>query len=97
MYATNRRARYRKYFLLFLCAGLFAVAGCSGKYTRTVPEGTSVTSSSAVFQSAAKSLLEPCSLPAEFGRCGCTLDGLQTSCDIVHRCVENGFCVVVRE
>ncbi len=60
-----------------------------------VPAGTLVTSKSKVFTTAARSLLPACNLPAEFGRCGCTLNGLRTSCDIVSRCLEAGFCVKV--
>lgn len=59
------------------------------------PEGTKVTSRSETFSAAAKSFLPACNLGAEFGRCGCTLDGLETSCDLVHRCLELGFCVRV--
>ena len=61
------------------------------------PEGTKVTSRSETYSAAARSLLPHCRLPAEFGRCGCFLDGLQTSCDLVHRCLELGFCVRVAE
>ena len=64
------------------------------KVEQSQPEGTKVTSSSEVFTAVAKSLLEPCNNPAEFGRCGCFLDGLKTSCDFVNRCLELGFCVV---
>ena len=89
--------RCRRLVLVSVASAILAMAACTSRYTKTAAEGTSVTSSSEVFRSAAKSLQESCSLPAEFGRCGCTLDGFQTSCDIVHRCIENGFCVAVSE
>lgn len=38
-----------------------------------------------------------CPQGAEFGRCGCYLNGLQTTCDVVNMCLENGFCVVARQ
>lgn len=53
-----------------------------------------VKSSSEVFTTAARALLEPCRLPAEFGRCGCYLDGMLTSCDLVIDCLRLGFCEV---
>ncbi|MGH8193655.1 MAG: hypothetical protein ACREQ8_04525 [Woeseiaceae bacterium] len=53
-----------------------------------------MTSSSEAFTAVARNLVEPCNNPAEFGRCGCYLDGLQTSCDLVSRCLEVGFCEV---
>ncbi len=59
--------------------------------------GNVVTSSSEVFTAAAKSLLPACNLPAEFGRCSCILDELQTSCDIVNRSLDAGFCMRVVE
>lgn len=57
--------------------------------------GYAVTSSSDLFRAAARSLVPACNLPAEFGRCSCTLDGMSTSCDIVNRCLDLGFCVKV--
>lgn len=57
--------------------------------------GTRVTSESAVFRTAATTFLPVCELSAEFGRCGCVLDGIETSCDLVNRCLQNGFCVAV--
>lgn len=55
--------------------------------------GTSVTSDSPTFKTAVKTLEPVCNISAEFGRCGCFLDGIRTSCDFVKRCLENGFCV----
>jgi hypothetical protein len=64
---------------------------------RAEMEPADATSQSPIFSTAAAGLMQVCPLPAEFGRCGCTLDGVQTSCDIVHRCLENGFCRVAIE
>jgi hypothetical protein len=94
MNISNSTITPRKFAYIFLYVIFIVVAGCSWKLTKTVHDGTRVKSSSQVYSNAAKSLLEPCRLPAEFGRCGCFLDGLQTSCDIVNRCLENGFCVL---
>jgi len=60
-------------------------------------ERKDATSQSDVFTSVATSYQQICNHPAEFGRCGCFLDGLQTSCTIVDACLRNGFCVAVRE
>lgn len=52
-------------------------------------------SGSLAFQQAALSMEPICGfLPAEFGRCGCYLDGIQTSCDVVDACLNAGFCVL---
>ncbi len=58
---------------------------------------TETTSESPLFSEAARSLAPICSNPAEFGRCGCTMDGIKTSCDIVSRCLEIGFCRAVAQ
>jgi len=76
---------------LLLVLFLIILAGCDAKNI----DGTEVKSNSKLFTEVARSLQEPCNNPAEFGRCGCYLDGIKTSCSIVNRCVENGFCVVV--
>lgn len=78
--------------LLSMLLGAMYIAGCAT--TEPIPDGVSVTSSSDVYTAAARSLLEPCMLPAEFGRCGCYLDGLQTSCAVVSACLDAGFCTV---
>lgn len=70
-----------------------AFTGCP-KQEEPSADGIVVTSSSEVFRTAARNLQEPCNLPAEFGRCGCTLDGFRTPCDLVARCLELGFCEV---
>ena len=76
---------------LFLLLGAIILAGCPKKTTE-VPDEPRVTSSSEEFKAAARSLVEPCNNPAEFGRCGCYLDGFKTSCDLVLSCLEAGFC-----
>jgi len=81
-----------KVFFPIIFLAIFST-GCTTKNI----DGTKVDSKSKLFTEIAKNLQEPCSNPAEFGRCGCRLDGLRTSCDIVNRCLENGFCVVARE
>lgn len=70
------------------------VAGCAAPTTDERPDEIRVTSNSEEFTAVARNLVEPCNNPAEFGRCGCYLDGLQTSCDLVSRCLELGFCKV---
>lgn len=55
--------------------------------------GTQVTTESEAYRTAARNLQRICRLPAEFGRCNCTLDGIETSCDWVQRCLRLGFCV----
>jgi hypothetical protein len=60
-------------------------------------ERKDVTSQSEVFTSVATSYLQICNNPAEFGRCGCFLDGLQTSCSVVNACLQAGFCEVAQE
>jgi hypothetical protein len=78
--------------VIVLAAVVFV--GCPKKAEPPADE-TAVTSTSEVFKTAARNLQEPCNLPAEFGRCGCTLDGFRTPCDLVARCLELGFCEVV--
>lgn len=79
----------------FLLLGAIVLAGCP-KPTAKLPDEPRVTSSSEVFRTAARALSTPCNNPAEFGRCGCYLDGLQTSCDVVINCLRAGFCNVVQ-
>lgn len=95
---------FRRYVQAFslMVAGL--VAGCQGppveeQETQEPPieqqearDAIRVTSNSQVFNAVARSMVEPCNLPAEFGRCGCYMDGLRTSCELVARCLEVGFC-----
>ena len=80
--------------ILFILLVTIVLGGCST--TSPSSDGIRVTSSSEMFTAAAKSLVPQCRLSAEFGRCGCYLDGLQTSCDIVSRCLEAGFCKVAQ-
>ena len=80
--------------IFFILLGVIVLGG--GSKTAPLPDGIRVTSSSEVCTTAAKSLMPPCNNPAEFGRCGCFLDGLRTSCDVVSRCLEAGFCKVAQ-
>ena len=57
-------------------------------------ESQSVRSSSPAFSAAAKAYAPVCPTSAEFGRCGCYMDGLRTSCSFVNRCLQLGFCKV---
>ncbi len=82
---------------LFLLLGAFILVGCATKQTEPrFSDATRVTCDSEVFTAAAKSLIEPCNNPAEFGRCGCYLNGFKTSCDFVNRCLEIGLCEVAQ-
>ena len=81
---------------LLLLLGAIVLAGCPAPAKEDLPDEPSVTTTSAVFRKAAGDLTEPCNHPAEFGRCGCTLDGIRTSCDLVFRCLELGFCEVAQ-
>ena len=58
---------------------------------------TETTSESPIYTGVARSLAPFCVNPAEFWRCECTIDGIQTSCDIANRCLQNGFCVKVSQ
>lgn len=37
-----------------------------------------------------------CQLDASVGRCGCTMNGFQASCQMVLACLNAGFCVAVK-
>lgn len=65
-------------------------------YAKTQPEGTSATTSSETFQNAAKALVDTGYCAPEFRSCGCSLDGIQTSCFVVEACLRNGFCEIAR-
>ncbi|HEX6201625.1 MAG TPA: hypothetical protein VF100_01405 [Thermoanaerobaculia bacterium] len=73
-----------------------ALAGCPQR--EEPPEDPlAVTTTSEDFRTAARNFDEPCNLSAEFGRCGCTLDGFRTPCDLVAQCLQLGFCEVAAE
>jgi hypothetical protein len=82
--------------IFFLLLGATVLAGCPAPKTEKLSDEPRVTSKSEVFTRAARALTEPCNNPAEFGRCGCFMDGLRTSCDLVLRCLEVGFCTVAQ-
>ncbi len=73
---------------LLLCA-LF-LSGCDPKDPNPIPPaGTSVTTSSEVFQQTAKGLAQDCE---RIGGCTCNLNGLRTTCAVVFSCLDAGFC-----
>lgn len=59
------------------------------------PAGTRVTSDAEALSNVVTRLLPACQLGAEFWRCECAIDGIQTSCDLVNSCLQAGFCVQV--
>lgn len=83
--------------LILVSCLLVGIAAVSGACTVTDDQTdmVRVTSSSSEFKAAARGMQEPCNNPAEFGRCGCYMDDLLTSCDLVARCLEVGFCKAV--
>ena len=84
-----------KMFLSIIVTTLL-LTGCAN-YVKTQPEGTSLSSSSEIFQNATKALVNSGYCAPEFRSCNCTIDGIRASCSVAHRCLELGFCVVVRE
>ena len=79
---------------LALAMGFSLILACASGQSR---DGTRVSSDSNEFKAVTRAIQEPCANPAEFGRCGCYMDGLQTSCSIVKACLDAGFCKVVRQ
>lgn len=86
----------RAFFLPLVLLGALVLAGCPKRAPEVLPDEIRVTSSSPEFTAVARALQEPCNNPADFGRCGCFLDGIRTSCDVVIRCIELGFCTVAQ-
>ena len=83
----------KNYFLLFFCISFLAITGCTAKYTKTVPDGTRVTSDSEEVVNTARALQGICNHPAEFWRCNdCFLDSHAVSCSFANDCLESGFC-----
>jgi len=90
-----RRSRSLQWMIPLVALAAIFLAGCP-KPAEAPADEIAVTSTSAEFEAAAQALQEPCRNPAEFGRCGCTLDGFQAPCDLVAWCLEVGFCEAER-
>lgn len=56
-----------------------------------------VTTDSAPFIQASRTINGMCGNPAEFGRCGCYMNGILTSCQAALSCLQAGFCQIERE
>jgi hypothetical protein len=76
--------------LVGCCALLLFACNTSGEPA----EGTRVTTESPEFKAVTQAIQESCNEPAEFGRCGCFMDSVKTSCAIVKACLNAGFCTV---
>lgn len=82
--------------LAFLLLLILAVSACTGAVSSDAPKPPSndirVTTEAPDILSLAKAFHGVCNGSAEFGHCGCTINGLRASCDAALNCLAAGFC-----
>lgn len=83
---------------LLLFSMMLSLASCASVSVDEQPaDAVRVTTDSSEFMSVTRAMNQLCQNPAEFGRCGCYMNDVVTSCAAVANCLEAGFCVPARK